>query len=271
MKVLVINGSPIGKGNTWRMTKLLEDKLKQLDEDFQFEYIHLRETKLIGCIGCYRCLMDGEGYCPLNDDRAELEEKMLQVDGVIFASPVYVMNVSWIFKNFIDRFAYICHRPRFHGIKALAVSSTGALGTRIVNKIIKFTVESWGFDVVGCFGSKFPKGNLPETTLENISRNMDSTATRIAQRFYESLSKNHIKRVSIMKLASFKLQKAAFGSGDRSKADYNYWKEKGWLEPDCSYYFPVKISPLKRIIANIVAAMMLDRRLLCEVSDNKDL
>lgn len=258
MKILVINGSPIGKGNTWKMTKLLEDKLKQLEENLEFEYLHLKEANLLGCIGCYRCLMDGEDYCPLKDDRLAIEKKMLNADGVIFASPVYVMNVSWLFKNFIDRFAYVCHRPRFHGIKAVAVSSTGALGTGIVNKIIKFTVESWGFDVVSCFGSKFPKGYIPETTLEKISKNMVDTAATVAGNFYKALSETHVTKIDVMKLAAFKLQRSAFGSGDRLKADYNYWKEKGWLEPNCSYYFPAKVNLLKKFLANIISAIMMD-------------
>jgi multimeric flavodoxin WrbA len=63
----------------------------------------------------------GEDKCPLKDDRAAIEQKLLAVDGFILSSPVYVGSVSWLMKNFIDRFAYLNHRPRFHRQKVLTV------------------------------------------------------------------------------------------------------------------------------------------------------
>jgi multimeric flavodoxin WrbA len=33
----------------------------------------------------------------------------------VFASPIYVEDVNGAMKNFIDRMAYNCHRPRFFG------------------------------------------------------------------------------------------------------------------------------------------------------------
>jgi multimeric flavodoxin WrbA len=48
---------------------------------------------------------------------------MHAADGVIFATPVYVMNVSALMKTFIDHFSYIYHRPRFFDKKALLLST----------------------------------------------------------------------------------------------------------------------------------------------------
>jgi multimeric flavodoxin WrbA len=63
----------------------------------------------------------GEDKCPLQDDRAMMEQELLAANGVILSSPVHVANVSGLMKNFMDRFAYTNHRPRFHRQKVLTV------------------------------------------------------------------------------------------------------------------------------------------------------
>ena len=46
-------------------------------------------------------------------------------DGIIFASPVYVNDVSGIAKTWIDRLAYVCHRPAFAGKCAYLIATVG--------------------------------------------------------------------------------------------------------------------------------------------------
>jgi multimeric flavodoxin WrbA len=55
---------------------------------------------------------------------------MLVSDGVIFVSPAYCQNVTALMKNFVDRFAYIFHRPRFFNQKALIISTTCGAGLK---------------------------------------------------------------------------------------------------------------------------------------------
>nr|WP_292376791.1 NAD(P)H-dependent oxidoreductase [Methanosarcina sp. UBA411] len=68
-------------------------------------------------------MTEGKDHCPLKDESSVLEQKMHAADGVIFATPVYVMNVSALMKTFIDHFSYIYHRPRFFDKKALLLST----------------------------------------------------------------------------------------------------------------------------------------------------
>jgi len=256
MLILVVNGSPRGKGNTYKVIKKLEEAMKRRDSSIRFEYLHLRESNLKGCLGCYRCLADGEENCPLKDDQSKIEEAMQKADAVIFATPVYVMNVSWMFKNFLDRFAYICHRPRFHRKKALVLSSTGALGTGIVNTICKYTVATWGFEVVGSLGAITSPYISDEDMIkqwEKIEKNTEKTA----ERFLKALNNKKMLKAGFFKLFAFQLQKASFGSADRLKADYNYWKSMGWLEPEGSFYINAKINPITRAIANILANLKI--------------
>jgi multimeric flavodoxin WrbA len=52
---------------------------------------------------------------------------MMEADGVIFASPIYTFHVTGLMKNFIDRFSYCVHRPRFFGKKAMVYVLRGGM------------------------------------------------------------------------------------------------------------------------------------------------
>ncbi|WP_269850614.1 flavodoxin family protein [Methanosarcina horonobensis] len=86
--------------------------------NIEFEYLMLKDADLSQCHGCFVCFTTGENHCPCKDDAPAIEQKMHSADGVIFATPVYGMNVSALMKTFIDRFSYIFHRPRFFDKKS---------------------------------------------------------------------------------------------------------------------------------------------------------
>ena len=89
--------------------------------------------------------------CPLKDDRSIIEEKIKNADGVIFTSPNYVFNVSGLMKNFIDRFAYVCHRPRFFK-NAIVLTTSGVGGSRFMLMNFSTALKIWGFNIVKSFG-----------------------------------------------------------------------------------------------------------------------
>ena len=66
----------------------------------------------------------GEELCAMKDDRKMLEKKIIDSNGVIFAAPTDLGNVSRLMKNMADRFCYISHRPRFFN-NALALTTSG--------------------------------------------------------------------------------------------------------------------------------------------------
>lgn len=110
MKVLAIMGSPKGKGSGYRVVQLVEKRMKELGH-VDFEYLFLKDANLQPCKGCFVCVTKGEDRCPLKDDRERIQQQILESDGIILSTPGYVQNVSWLMKNFIDRFAYTNHRP----------------------------------------------------------------------------------------------------------------------------------------------------------------
>ena len=53
----------------------------------------------------------------MKDDRDWIVQKIESSEGVILASPNYATNVTWLMKNYIDRFAYTLHRPKYFNQK----------------------------------------------------------------------------------------------------------------------------------------------------------
>jgi multimeric flavodoxin WrbA len=154
MKITVLNGSP-RKGNTLRLVKEIE-KIFLKYSDTSFSYIHLSLANLKNCLGCFQCVRNGPDTCPLHDDRQAILNEMLSSDGIILASPSYNYNVTSLMKNFIDRFAYLGHRPIFFNQHLLIVSSTAGIGLNQVKKYLtNYVGNIWGFRSVSFLGCTF--------------------------------------------------------------------------------------------------------------------
>jgi multimeric flavodoxin WrbA len=123
-KVLAIVSTPLKQGNTAKLVdRIFSERSKH--GRMEMEKIYLSDLDLKVCRGCHACVMRGEQYCPLKDSRDLLLTKMNAADGVIFATPIYNMQVSTLMKMFIDHFAFLWHRPRLFRKKVL-VACVGA-------------------------------------------------------------------------------------------------------------------------------------------------
>lgn len=102
MKVLLINGSPKGNGNTAialnEMVKVFEQ------ENIETEVIHVGNKDIRGCIACGTC---GErGKCVFDDTVNEIAAKFEECDGIVVASPVYYASANATLIAFLDRLFY---------------------------------------------------------------------------------------------------------------------------------------------------------------------
>ena len=257
MKILAVIASPLGKGNTYRTVKAVEDRLKALDKTVEFEYLILKDMDFQLCRGCYQCLAKGEQYCPLKDERTAVEEKILKCDGIIFASPVYNYNMSWMAKNFSDRFAYISHRPRFHGKKAMVVATAGAVGQGFTLFTLKLPLMVWGFDVAAKLGVACSPGKFSEDQSREMEMKRAKAVVKAAVAFYNSLIGKKKLKPGILNVFGFIMQKISFASAGKDNVDYLYWKEKGWFEPGAYYYCDASIGPVKKFVAGLAARIAL--------------
>lgn len=102
MKIVAFNGSPRAeRSNTHVMVKAFLDGARLAGAET--ENVFLAHKKVHPCCGCLACWIKTPGKCAIKDDMAELMPKLWAADLVVFATPLYVDNVTGIMKNFMDR------------------------------------------------------------------------------------------------------------------------------------------------------------------------
>ncbi|MBI5966830.1 MAG: flavodoxin family protein [Deltaproteobacteria bacterium] len=136
MKVLGIYGSPRKGGNTELLLKELLRGCR--DAGVEVEEVFLRDLKITPCLEIYACKKDGK--CPIRDDMQLLYPKLVEVDALALASPVFFYAVSAHMKAFIDRCQalwarkYLLKQPISPGKpkrKGVFISVGGSKGSRI--------------------------------------------------------------------------------------------------------------------------------------------
>jgi len=101
MKVTVFNGSPRAeRGNTHIMVE--EFKKGAQKAGAEVENVFLVKKEINFCRGCFSC-WGTSGTCAIIDDMRGLLKKFIESDIVVFATPVYVDNVTGVMKQFMDR------------------------------------------------------------------------------------------------------------------------------------------------------------------------
>ncbi len=99
-KVLILSGSPRKGGNC---DILCDEFLKgAADAGHEAEKIFVRSKKLAPCNACYYCT-ENDGKCAINDDMAEILDKMQEADVIVMSSPVYFYSIDAQMKIIIDR------------------------------------------------------------------------------------------------------------------------------------------------------------------------
>jgi len=228
----------------------------------------LSDYNLKFCQGCCRCFDKGEEFCPLKDDRDVLLEKIERSDGVIFATPSYAYQVSARMKNFLDRIAFIFHRPRFFGKTFTAIITQGVPAGDNIRKYLEDSGENLGFHVIkGCC----------IWTLDPMSgdrrKKLEQKVKSCSERFYKDLIRKTTPVPSLFRLMIFRMGRSGIQYADmkcqsddmkcrpvgmRCQSDdvkyrdagakyydYCYFKEKGWFESN--YYYEVSLGPIKKL------------------------
>lgn len=104
MKVLIVNGSPRGKGsNTKILTDLFLKGMKDADEKVEAEELTLSQMRIESCKGCFGCWNNPERACVIGDEMTEALERYKKADVVIWSTPVYYHSFTALMKTFIER------------------------------------------------------------------------------------------------------------------------------------------------------------------------
>ena len=146
MKILAINGSPRTIRSTTR--RLAQFVLEGAAETgTETEMIDLCDLRVTPCTACEACLLDGT--CINNDDVPFLVDRMKGADGIVFASPVYIDNISGQMKVFFDRLADAIHYQVLAGKYGCSVATTHTSGGQEVVAYLNHVQNYLGVITVG--------------------------------------------------------------------------------------------------------------------------
>lgn len=97
--ILILSGSPRKGGNS----DLLCDEFARgaAEAGHRVEKIRVAEKNIGYCRACYAC--KNTGKCVIQDDMAEVLQKMIDADVIVLASPVYFYAIDAQLKAVIDR------------------------------------------------------------------------------------------------------------------------------------------------------------------------
>jgi multimeric flavodoxin WrbA len=171
VKILGIVATPIREGNT---QFIVEEALRMAEREglVETELIHLEDYQIGYCKGCEGCLKRvhmvqkdigidvipipvQEYNCSIKDDMEILHSKLLECDGLILGSPVYIATIPAQLKTFLDRCRTFVHDYRLRGkvAEALTVAFYRNAGEDTALAAMNITLLGLGFAIVGYGGS----------------------------------------------------------------------------------------------------------------------
>ena len=102
MNILVLNGSPKKKSDTFRLTEAF---LKGLNPTGSHEVhvFNIIEKKIAPCMGCFGCWRNMEGHCVIDDDQNEILDLYRTSDVIIWSFPLYCYGMPSHLKAVLDR------------------------------------------------------------------------------------------------------------------------------------------------------------------------
>ncbi|NLC57831.1 MAG: flavodoxin family protein [Armatimonadetes bacterium] len=223
MKILGILGSPRSRGNTAILLEGVMEGARRAGAETRVISVASLDTNF--CAGCSHCFRYGQ--CHYRDDVEKVKEKMLDADGIVLGSPVYIGTVSAQMKTIMDRCAYFIHCFLLAGKYGAAVATAGAGQAEEVAEFQNRFLRMCGAYTVGAVWAKgIGTGKLqdePEAVARAINLGAELVAAIRERREYPEQAAEHAPLRESMK-------QLVLESREEYPAQYAHWSEQGWLE-----------------------------------------
>ena len=102
MRILVLNGSPKKKSDTFRMTDAFLKGLNKTGKH-EVDIINVIDKKIAPCQGCFCCWQKMDGHCVIDDDQNMILDLYTAADIIIWSFPLYVYSMPSHLKAVLDR------------------------------------------------------------------------------------------------------------------------------------------------------------------------
>ena len=97
MKIVAVNGGPRKNCNTAQLLDSFLNGVREAAPDAEIEVIHLYDYLYTGCKSCFACQLTANREdlgCRVKDSITDLLKDTFHADGIVFASPIYYLNVT---------------------------------------------------------------------------------------------------------------------------------------------------------------------------------
>ena len=101
MKVIALVGSSRRDGNTAKIVNAVCKGAKA--SGYEVDVYNLSEMNPKGCMACDACQSGKVDYCSIDDKLTDLLPQIAEADCLIVGTPIYMLHVSGVTKNFLDR------------------------------------------------------------------------------------------------------------------------------------------------------------------------
>lgn len=242
----VVHGSPRRGGNTDQMMREFKKKLENYDHAATYTEFFLPKDCPEFCKGCLACVMKSEKSCPHAATIQPIVDALCDCDGMVFSSPVYVMDCTGEMKVLLDHLAYIyaVHRPKkeLYTKSAVILSTTAGAGTKYAISTIKRSMSFWGVSRIRALGvaimaESFDK--IPEKRKKTVEQKLQS----VARGFFGDCQKK--TGTAPKEWLWFSAMKIMNKRGGLAETDRKYWEQQGWLDGSKPWEKSKNIEPAK--------------------------
>ncbi len=217
MKILGISASP--RKEESESLSLLKEALSSIEKSgVRTGLVQLPDLKIEFCLACDHC--HKKTGCIIDDDVFGLLDKILESDGLIFATPVYIRSVTASLKAVMDRSSHFIHCQRLLGKYACAiVTSGGGRGEEVLDFIQDYFLIT-GSQYVGGVSAKAPVNKRCKKEARKLGIDV-VTAIKEKREYPEQIGR--IKGFRDFFKGVMESQKNEW------LEEYKYWQKKGWL------------------------------------------
>jgi multimeric flavodoxin WrbA len=102
-KILILNGSPKKNGNTAALVGWFNRGAASRGAEVEIIRTAFLKYKTLGCTSCRACQKSDKYECCIDDEAKPVLAKMMDVDVIVFATPLYFFSASAQLKLIFDR------------------------------------------------------------------------------------------------------------------------------------------------------------------------
>ena len=217
MQILAICGSPRGAKS---QTKQLAEKALEAAhaQGAEVTLVDLSRAAIGFCRACELCHRGPN--CALDDDGRAIIEAMLNADGILLASPVYLNQVTAQLKTILDRTSHFVHCLRLTGRYMAALTTSGGGGGAEVHSYLRSYCALVGAQFVGSLDERAPLRAEASAAAATLVEDL-ATAIREKRVYPDQTAILAANRARFAQLIAHRRESWPY--------EYDYWKQQGWL------------------------------------------